>query len=223
MTEPGVARTAAESADASGDRSSGHGSKKNPLFRLLQLLALAAVLGLLALLVWRFFAANRGAELVNAIRAGKRPVAPAFTLPLIWTNSPTWPQPLEPLLAQSELALHQLRGRPVVLNFWASWCVPCKKEAPILDAAARAHAGTVVFLGVDVQDLTSDARTFLRHHRVRYASLRDNAGATYDGYGLTGVPETYWIDARGRIVAHFAGPVSTAQLDDGIRQARAGG
>jgi len=218
LSEPFASETA-ESASSSDERF-GQGNK-NPLFRLLQLVALAAVLGLLALLVWRFFAANRGAELVGAIRAGKRPVAPAFTLPIIWTNSPTWPQPLETLLTQRTLALHRLRGQPVVLNFWASWCIPCKQEAPRLNAAAHAHAGTVVFLGIDVQDLTSDAHAFLRRHKVTYASLRDNAGATYDGYGLTGVPETYWIDARGRIVAHFSGPVSSAQLDDGIRQATA--
>lgn len=191
--------------------------KQHPLFRMLQLIALTAVLGLLALLVWRFFAANRGAELVKAIKAGRRPVAPAFVLPVIWTYSPTWPPPLQRLLAERQLALRQLRGRPVVLNFWASWCIPCKQEAPRLDAAAHAYSGKVVFLGIDVQDLTSDARVFLRHHDVRYASLRDNAGATYDGYGLTGVPETYWLDAHGRIVAHFAGPVSSAQLEDGIR------
>jgi cytochrome c biogenesis protein CcmG, thiol:disulfide interchange protein DsbE len=208
--------------------SNGHGEqsadqrepKKNPLFRLLQLLALAAVAGLLALLVSHFFAAHRGPALVKAIGAGKRPVAPAFMLPVIWTDSPTWPQPLQRLLTSRQLSLRQLRGRPVVLNFWASWCVPCKQEAPRLDAAARKHAGKVVFLGIDVQDGTSDARAFLRHHDVRYASLHDNSGLTYDGYGLTGVPETYWLDARGRIVAHVAGAVSTAQLEDGIHAAQ---
>jgi len=186
------------------------------LFRLLQLLALAAVLGLLALLVWRFLAAHRGAELVNAIRAGKRPAAPAFTLPLIWRDSSTWPAPLRRLLDGRTVQLQWLRGYPVVVNFWASWCVPCKQEAPRLDAVAQQHAGTVAFVGIDVQDLSSDARTLLRYHHVRYPSLHDNAGATYDGYGLTGVPETYWIDGRGRIVAHFAGPVSSAQLESGI-------
>ncbi|MHB8468431.1 MAG: TlpA family protein disulfide reductase [Gaiellaceae bacterium] len=200
---------------------SGGRGRVNPLFRGLQLLALAAVAGLLALLIWRFFAASRGAELVNAIRSGKRPVAPAFDLPVIWRDSPTWPPALQRLLGQRELSLRQLRGRPVVLNFWASWCNPCKREAPRLNAAARANAGRVAFLGIDVQDLTSDARTFLRRHRVVYAAVHDNAGATYSGYGLTGVPETYWLDARGRIVAHFAGPVSSAQLEQGIRAAQA--
>ena len=193
----------------------------HPFSRALQLAAVAAVLGLLALLVWRIVAVGRGAELEKAIRTGKRPLAPAFSLAVIWTNSPTWPGPLRRLLDERTLALAQLRGHPIVLNFWASWCVPCKEEAPRLDAAARAHAGDVIFLGIDVQDLKSDARSFLRHHDVRYASLRDNSGVTYDGYGLTGVPETYWLDARGRIVAHFAGPVSSAQLESGIRAASA--
>ena len=201
---------------------SGTGGQKRgrrPLFRAAQILTVALVLGMLALLVWRVVASGRGARLVNAISAGKRPVAPAFTLPVIWTRSPTWPPSLQRLLAQPKLPLGKLRGRPVVLNFWASWCVPCKEEAPRLNAAAGAHAGSVVFLGVDVQDLTTDARRFLRRHDVRYASLHDNAGSTYDGYGLTGVPETYWLDAAGRIVAHFAGPVSRAQLESGIRSA----
>lgn len=185
----------------------------------MQLLALAGVLALLTLLVWRLVAAHRGAALVNAIRTGKRPPAPAFMLPLIWRETSTWPAPLRHLLAGQTLQLRGLRGYPVVVNFWASWCVPCKQEAPRLNTAAQHHAGSVAFLGIDVQDLTSDARTFLRHHHVRYPSLRDNGGATYDGYGLTGVPETYWIDRRGRIVAHYAGPVSSSQLEAGIRTA----
>lgn len=215
MTEPTVAGESERSmVDATRPR------KTSPLFRALQLIALTAVIGMLALLVWQFFAANHGAELVKAIRNGKRPAAPTFTLPVIWTDSPTWPPSLQRLLADKRIGLQQLRGRPVVLNFWASWCVPCKKEAPRLDAVARSHAGNVAFLGIDVQDLTSDARTFLRHHDVRYASVRDNSGVTYNGYGLTGVPETYWLDARGRIVSHFAGPVSTTQLEQGIRAAK---
>ena len=213
MAEPSSPSSAESATD-------GVGNRRHPLFRVAQLLTAALVIGMLALLVWRVVAADRGAQLVKAVGAGKRPTAPAFTLPVIWTRSPTWPTVLQPLLAQPKLPLHRLRGRPVVLNFWASWCVPCKEEAPRLNAAARQHAGAVVFLGVDVQDLTTDARRFLRRHDVVYASLHDNAGATYDGYGLTGVPETYWLDAAGRIVDHFAGPVSREQLESGIRSAR---
>lgn len=219
MTEPVSTNGSPGAAGDSGSfRPSGH--KTSRFFRLLQLLSLGAVLGLLTLLIVHFFAVHRGAELVKAIGTGKRPAAPAFTLPVIWSDSPTWPASLRPNLKRQKLALRQLRGYPVVLNFWASWCIPCKAEAPRLDAVAQEHAGDVVFLGVDVQDGTSDARSFLRYHDVHYASLHDNSGLTYDGYGLTGVPETYWLDARGRIVAHFAGAVSKAQLESGIRAAR---
>jgi len=189
--------------------------------RALQLASLALVAGLLALLVWRVVASSRGAELVSQVRHGKKPLAPAFTLPVIWSHAETWPRSLRPALADGKVSLRELRGHPVVLNIWASWCVPCKKEAPELAASARAHAGHVVFLGLDVQDFKSDARRFLTHYGVRYVAVRDGGGATGDAYGITGVPETYWIDARGRIVDHYPGQISRRQLEDGIRAAQA--
>ena len=185
-----------------------------------QLLALAAVAGLLALLVWRLVGGSGGTRLVHEIGLGRRPVAPQFALPVVWPRAETWPRDTRPALGDGRVSLRELRGRPVVLNFWASWCIPCKKEAPRLNAAARAHAGNVILIGIDVQDLESDARNFLRHHDVPYPSVHDNSGTTYDGYGLTAVPETYWLDGRGRIVSHFAGPVSSVQLEEGIRAAR---
>jgi cytochrome c biogenesis protein CcmG/thiol:disulfide interchange protein DsbE len=110
----------------------------------------------------------------------------------------------------------ELRGRRVVINFWASWCVPCKKEAPLLSRAARTYAGKVVFLGVDIQDFKSDARRFLQRYKVGFVSVRDGSGSTYGSYGLTGIPETYYLDVRGRIVAHDAGQVDAADLERGI-------
>jgi cytochrome c biogenesis protein CcmG/thiol:disulfide interchange protein DsbE len=74
----------------------------------------------------------------------------------------------------------------------------------------------VVVLGVDVQDFSGDARRFLGRHHAEYVAVQDNGGATYDGYGLTGVPETYFIDRRGRILAHTAGPLSQQQLSEGL-------
>jgi cytochrome c biogenesis protein CcmG/thiol:disulfide interchange protein DsbE len=196
------------------------GRRRSPLRLVLQLSALALVGSLLALLVWRLVASSRGAELVSRIRQGEKPAAPAFVLPVIWPHAETWPRALRPALADGKIALAELRGHPVVLNIWASWCIPCKKEAPELAASARAHAGRVAFLGLDVQDFKSDARRFLGRYDVRYVSVRDGGGATGDAYGITGVPETYWIDARGRIVAHYPGQVSRRQLEAGIAKAR---
>ena len=119
--------------------------------------------------------------------------------------------------------LRSLRGRPVVLNFWASWCIPCAHEAPRLVAAAKEHEGRVLFLGLDVKDFSSDARKFLRRFRVNYVSVRDGGSGTYDAYGLTGLPESYFLDASGRIVAHKIGEISRAELEDGIAQALGAG
>jgi cytochrome c biogenesis protein CcmG/thiol:disulfide interchange protein DsbE len=191
------------------------------LLRAVQLLALVAVAGLLVLLVWRVVHAGRGGQLVADVRAGKEPAAPQFTLPVLWARAETWPKKgARPALGDGQLSLRELRGHPVVINFWASWCIPCKHEAPLLAASARAHAGKVAFLGIDVQDFSSDARKFLKRFDTPYVSVHAGGGRSgvYEDYGLTGVPETYWLDARGRIVAHYPGEISREQLEDGIRE-----
>jgi cytochrome c biogenesis protein CcmG/thiol:disulfide interchange protein DsbE len=192
-----------------------------PLVRVLQAIALLAVAGLLGLLVWRLLDARHGPNLVQEIKQGKEPSAPAFTLPVLWDRAETWPRRQRSAIEDGRISLGELRGSPAVINFWASWCIPCKDEAPRLAASAREHAGEVAFLGIDVQDFKSDARRFLDRFDTPYVAVRDGGGSTYAGYGLTGVPETYWLDTRGRIVAHYAGEISRDQLEQGIRLAEA--
>jgi cytochrome c biogenesis protein CcmG/thiol:disulfide interchange protein DsbE len=107
-------------------------------------------------------------------------------------------------------------------SFWASWCIPYRDEAPIVNASARAHADEVVFLGIDVQDLKSDALAFSREFATPYVSLRDRGNGTYDDYGLTGVPETYYLARGGRIIAHTPRAIWRASLEAGIAQAIGG-
>lgn len=193
--------------------------RRRPLVRALQVFAIGLVCLLLALLAWRLLTDAQSRSLVSDIDDGKKPPAPTFALPVIWEKTATWPAALRPATQDGHISLGELRGYPVVLNVWASWCIPCREEAPILDASATRHAGRVAFLGIDVQDFTSDARRFLARYNVNYVSVRDGGSDTYENYGLTGVPETYYLDTRGRIVAHTLGALSQQELEAGITKA----
>jgi cytochrome c biogenesis protein CcmG, thiol:disulfide interchange protein DsbE len=188
------------------------------VIRGLQVLALATVVGLLTLLVWRVVTDGRSGQLVRELRAGKKVPAPQFALPVIWPLAETWPKDARRALTDGRLSVGELRGYSVVINFWASWCVPCKNEAPRLAASARAHSGKVAFVGIDVLDFASDARRFLTRSDPPYVSVHSGGGrgGAYDEYGLTGLPTTYWLDARGRIVTRYAGEISRRQLERGI-------
>jgi cytochrome c biogenesis protein CcmG/thiol:disulfide interchange protein DsbE len=187
------------------------------------MVALVLVGGLLALLVWRVVNVGQGGRLVNAVREHKKPIAPDFRLSVLWPQVATWDTSARAALTDDRVSLAELLGKPIVLNFWASWCIPCRHEAPRLVASASAHRGAVIFLGIDVKDFSSDARKFLRRFQVNYVSVRDGGSRLYDNYGLTGLPETYFIDRRGRIVAHVIGEISRAQLEDGIANATRSG
>ena len=193
--------------------------RRSPLGWALMTLSLALVFGLLGLLVYRVAQGNPGKGLVASIRDGKKPAAPGFRLKVLWAQTETWDARARRALADGRVSPSELGGEPVVLNFWASWCVPCGREAPRLAASATAHRGEVVFLGLDVKDFSSDARKFLRKYKVNYVSVRDGGGQLYSSYGLTGLPETYFLDSRGRIVAHVLGEISRAQLEEGIQTA----
>jgi cytochrome c biogenesis protein CcmG/thiol:disulfide interchange protein DsbE len=87
-----------------------------------------------------------------------------------------------------------------VVNFWASWCGPCADEAPVLQDAARRYGDKITFLGVDVEDIDSDAQSFLSKYGISYQNGSSNAGPTSVLYGMRGVPETYFIATDGHLV-----------------------
>jgi cytochrome c biogenesis protein CcmG, thiol:disulfide interchange protein DsbE len=202
------------------DQSQPEDSKPRSRLRLLlQAWTVVVVVALVGLLVNATLNKGEGRHLVSEVKAGGRPLAPEFELPVIWAHAETWPARLGPVLADERVSAQELRGWPIVLNFWASWCVPCKAEAPRLVASARTHTGEVLFLGIDVQDFESDARRFMGRYETNYVSVRDGGDSTYSAYGLTGLPETFYLDRGGRIVAHSVGEVSRSELEENIAKA----
>ncbi len=106
------------------------------------------------------------------------------------------------------------RGKMMVINFWASWCAPCRTEAGVLAQAARDYTKRgITLVGVNVWDDQGAARSFLDEFRVEYPNGRDEAGSAAIDYGVTGIPETFVVDGQGRLVARWLGPVTRASLD----------
>jgi cytochrome c biogenesis protein CcmG/thiol:disulfide interchange protein DsbE len=137
---------------------------------------------------------NEGGGLKNAAARGERPEAPDFTL--------------ERLDQEGDLQLSSLRGKAVVLNVWASWCIPCRDEAPFLERVWQDNRDRgVVVVGLDAKDFRADARRFARRYGLTFPLVYDGPGDTLDGFGVTGFPETFVIDRDGRVVEAFAGAV----------------
>lgn len=151
--------------------------------------------------------------------------APAFELPLLQRGDlgPLLTKRLTPALADGRVALKELRGTSVILNFWASWCIPCRVEAPRLERTWRDQRPRgVLMLGLNMQDLTGDARDFIREFHNTYPSIRDQSNGVAHRWGVTGLPETFFVTAQGRVVGHVIGVISDEEMRAGLVALRTG-
>jgi cytochrome c biogenesis protein CcmG, thiol:disulfide interchange protein DsbE len=167
------------------------------VLRPVPIAVICAVLALIALLAYGLAANEPNRDVEGALSRGTREPAPALQLPR--------------LSGVGIESLEDYRGKVVVLNFWASWCKPCREESPLLDRwheRLKRRGGTV--LGVDTLDIVGDAREFISHYQLDYPMLRDKEGESKESFGIVGFPETFVIDRRGRIAAVRRGPVDEA-------------
>jgi len=141
--------------------------------------------------------------------AAPDPAAPAFSLPVLGHSG-------------QQVSLADYAGRPLIVNFFASWCQPCQQETPLLAKFYRAEHGKVALVGLDENDAAGNAASFTRKEGVSYPVGFDPETIAASAYGVAGLPQTFFLNAKHRIVDRVFGAVTTADLNHGIALATVG-
>jgi len=159
------------------------------------------------------------ASLVAIALVASSPAAPAGAV-----ADPAAPSFSLPVLGQSgqKVSLADYAGRPLIVNFFASWCEPCKQETPLLAKFYRSEHGRVAIVGLDENDVQGSAITFTRHEGVGYPVGFDPAVIAASAYGVAGLPQTFFLNAKHRIVDRIFGAVTLADINHGIALAMGG-
>ncbi|MGN6217616.1 MAG: TlpA family protein disulfide reductase [Solirubrobacterales bacterium] len=135
----------------------------------------------------------------------------------VGVGDPAPSSPLPKLEGGGSGSLAEYKGRWVLVNIWASWCGPCKQEAPTLERFQHQHGGPgFTVLGIDSRDLSQDGRAFVRRYGLSYPQLRDGDGGAAHEYGTTGVPENFLINPAGKVKLLVRGPVTGEYLREAV-------
>jgi cytochrome c biogenesis protein CcmG/thiol:disulfide interchange protein DsbE len=188
-------------------------------------IAVVAVTALIGLLAFGLSIKVPDDTIDQRLADGRSAAAPGFDLDVLEEGQlpPRLRRTINPALADGRVDLDELRGTRVVLNFWASWCVPCREEAPLLAGSWRRYGREgVLFVGLNMQDLTGDAESFMREFDNTYLNVRDPGNATANDWGATGIPETFFITPSGQVVSHVIGVVSEEQMRAGVAATETG-
>jgi cytochrome c biogenesis protein CcmG/thiol:disulfide interchange protein DsbE len=185
--------------------------------RLLTLTATLILAAFLSLLAYGLLTAGGSGTLARDIADGKRPPTPTIDLALLYPPRRDWQPRDRHILADSRVQTSELTGTPTLINIWASWCVPCRQEAQVLEEAAAGHP-SVRFVGINVRDANREAIAFLRRYHTTYLNLDDPNDQAWQAFQLTGVPESFLIDAAGRIVYHENGPFTSRSINRALNR-----